>query len=132
MVDTRHLYRSRRSRMLAGVAGGLGQYFNVDPVLFRVGFVLLALTPAAPVSIVGYIVLAMVMPNIPSGEIEPEITSSMTFGRGRETAGIFLIGFGVLLLAANMGFFNFVRWDLFWPLALMAAGVALLANRIRL
>ena len=35
----RRLLRSNRDRMLAGVAGGLGSYFNVDPVIFRIGFV---------------------------------------------------------------------------------------------
>lgn len=131
MVDSRHFYRSRRFRVIAGVAGGIGQYFNVDPVLVRIGFVLLGLA-AAPISIVGYIALAILMPESPSIDSEPQITSSLTIGNGREIAGIFLIGFGALLLAANMGLFAFVRWDLFWPLVLIAAGAALLVNRVRL
>ena len=32
------LLRSRSDRMLGGVAGGLGEYFDVDPVIFRIGF----------------------------------------------------------------------------------------------
>lgn len=131
MVNTRHLYRSRQSRVIAGVAGGLGHYFNVDPVLFRIGFVVMAFTPAAPVSILGYIALAIVMEKSPSAEMEPPITSSVTINNGREMAGIFLIGFGAVLLAANMGLFFFVRWDLFWPLLLVVAGAALLVNRAR-
>src|SRR5918996_6377337 len=38
----RKLLRSRDDRVVAGVAGGLGKYFGVDPVFFRVGFVALA------------------------------------------------------------------------------------------
>jgi phage shock protein PspC (stress-responsive transcriptional regulator) len=34
----RRLLRSRRDRMIAGVAGGLGDYFGVDPVIIRIGF----------------------------------------------------------------------------------------------
>jgi len=34
----RKLTRSRGDRMVAGVAGGLGRYFDVDPVIFRIGF----------------------------------------------------------------------------------------------
>lgn len=34
----RRLFRSRSDRMLAGVSGGLGDYFRVDPVIFRIGF----------------------------------------------------------------------------------------------
>src|SRR6185503_20377969 len=38
----RRFYRSRRNRLIAGVAGGLGRYFRVDPIFFRIGFVALA------------------------------------------------------------------------------------------
>jgi phage shock protein PspC (stress-responsive transcriptional regulator) len=131
MVTTRRFYRSRHSKVLAGVAAGLGQYFNVDPVLFRLGFVLLALTPGAGVSIIAYILLAIAMPERPGDEPEPMITSSVSVGNGREIAGILLVGFGLLVLAGNMGLFNLVRWDLFWPLALIAAGAALVINRVR-
>jgi phage shock protein C len=37
------LYRSRSDRMVAGVCGGLAKYFNVDPTLVRLVFVVLAL-----------------------------------------------------------------------------------------
>ena len=43
MAQTRKLYRSRTNRKLAGVCGGLAQYFNTDPTLIRVLFVVLAL-----------------------------------------------------------------------------------------
>jgi phage shock protein PspC (stress-responsive transcriptional regulator) len=39
----RRLLRSRDDRILGGVAGGLGKYFDVDPVFFRIAFVVLAL-----------------------------------------------------------------------------------------
>jgi phage shock protein PspC (stress-responsive transcriptional regulator)/predicted membrane protein len=38
---TRRFYRSGRDRVIAGVAGGLGRYFRVDPIFFRIGFVAL-------------------------------------------------------------------------------------------
>jgi phage shock protein PspC (stress-responsive transcriptional regulator) len=37
----RRFLRSRRDRFLGGVCGGLGDYFAVDPVLFRIGSVVL-------------------------------------------------------------------------------------------
>lgn len=43
MEPSRKLYRSRKDRKLAGVAGGLAEYLNVDPTLIRVLFVILAL-----------------------------------------------------------------------------------------
>src|SRR4051794_13632208 len=38
----RRLQRSRHDRVIAGVAGGLGDYFDIDPVIFRIAFVGLA------------------------------------------------------------------------------------------
>ena len=40
--NSRKLYRSRTQRMIAGVCGGLAEYFNVDATLMRVLFLLLA------------------------------------------------------------------------------------------
>ena len=130
MVATKRFYRSRQYKMVAGVAMGLAQYFNVDPVLFRLAFVILGFV-AAPFSIGTYILLTIVMPERPEGEPEPLITSSLTVGNGREIAGIALVGLGLVVLAANMGVFAFVRWDLFWPLLMVAAGAALVVSRIR-
>lgn len=35
-METRKLYRSRTNRWLAGVCGGFGEYFNVDPIIIRI------------------------------------------------------------------------------------------------
>jgi phage shock protein PspC (stress-responsive transcriptional regulator) len=55
--DTRILNRSSEDKMLAGVAGGLGEYFGVDPVLFRVGFV--AATLLSGVGALAYLALIL-------------------------------------------------------------------------
>ena len=55
--DTRILNRSSEDKMLAGVAGGLGDYFGVDPVLFRVGFV--AATLLSGVGALAYLALVL-------------------------------------------------------------------------
>lgn len=39
-AEYKKLYRSRNDRMIAGVCGGLGEYFEVDPTLIRLLFVL--------------------------------------------------------------------------------------------
>ena len=59
-MESRKLYRSRTERMLFGVAGGLAGYFNVDPVLVRVAFVVLAF--AATSGLLAYILLAIFVP----------------------------------------------------------------------
>lgn len=44
----RKLRRSKTDRMLAGVCGGLGEYFKIDPVWFRLGFVIISLPGGIP------------------------------------------------------------------------------------
>ena len=58
------LYRSRDERVLAGVAGGLADYLDVDPSLVRVVWVILALFSGGAFLIV-YIVMAFVVPQEP-------------------------------------------------------------------
>jgi len=54
------LRRSSDDKMLAGVCGGLGDYFNVDPVIFRIIFVIIALPGG--ISILVYFLMWLVIP----------------------------------------------------------------------
>ena len=63
MDSTRKLYRSKTDRALAGVCGGLAQYFNVDATLIRVLFVLLAVLGGA--GLVVYVAMWIIVPNQP-------------------------------------------------------------------
>jgi phage shock protein C len=63
MGQTRKLYRSRTNRMLGGVCGGLGQYFNIDVTLIRVLFVVLTLLGGAGPLI--YLAMWIIVPNEP-------------------------------------------------------------------
>ena len=65
VAQTRRLYRSRTNRKLAGVCGGLAQYFTTDATLIRVLFVVLALLGGP--GLVIYLVLRMVVPEEPLG-----------------------------------------------------------------
>ena len=57
------LTKSSTDRMLAGVCGGLAEYFGIDPTLVRVGYVLLSVISAAFPGLLVYIILALVMPD---------------------------------------------------------------------
>lgn len=59
-MATRSLTRSSTDRVVAGVCGGLGEYFGVNPLVFRLLFVLLALPGGAP-GILPYLILWFVM-----------------------------------------------------------------------
>jgi len=56
------LHRSSANKMIAGVCAGLAEYFNLDPTLVRVGYVLLSAVSAAFPGILVYIILMLIMP----------------------------------------------------------------------
>ena len=63
MDPTRKLYRSKTNRKLAGVCGGLAQYFNVDATLIRVLFVVLAVLGGS--GLVLYLAMWIIVPREP-------------------------------------------------------------------
>lgn len=147
------LARSRRDRMLFGVCGGLGEYFDIDPLLIRLAFVLVTLAGGA--GVLAYIILAIIMPEAAPdssgtaptrsapGTMEPAAGEPFTEaapGAGRAysarrhrrssaTGAFLLVTIGLLLLLANLGWFDWFRWHLVWPVLLIALGLALLARR---
>ncbi len=56
-----HLTRSNADRMIGGVAGGLGAYFSVDPVLVRIGFAVATLFSGA--GALAYLALLVFVPS---------------------------------------------------------------------
>lgn len=121
--STPRLYRSATDKVIAGVCGGLAQYFNIDPALVRLAFVVFALTGGAGVLL--YIVLWIA---VPVGEGTPAVAVG---DRGHEMLATVLIAIGALWLLANFGAFTFINWRFAWPLVLIAAGAALLLRRVR-
>ncbi len=69
MEEKKRLYRSTRDRMVAGVCGGVAEYFKVDPTLVRLLFVLFAL--AGGPGALAYIILWIVVPEEQAGTPPP-------------------------------------------------------------
>ncbi len=63
----RHLYRSRRERLIAGVCGGIAEYFGIDPTVVRLIWVLLSLPTMGFPGILAYIICWAVIPPEPAG-----------------------------------------------------------------
>ena len=59
----RRLYRSRRERMIAGVCGGLAEYFDMDPTWVRIIFILFLLAGGSAFLV--YLVMWLVVPLAP-------------------------------------------------------------------
>lgn len=131
MADEK-LYRSRTHRVIAGVCGGLGGYFDIDPVLVRALFAVAAL--GGGFGLLMYIVLWVVIPEEPRGEGIQEVGEVKEIKGGEEgiaerrnIGAIVLIVLGAIFL-----FNNFMpHWDFsrLWPVLLIVGGVMLLARR---
>jgi phage shock protein PspC (stress-responsive transcriptional regulator) len=121
----KELHRSRSDHMIGGVCGGLGQYFDVNPVFYRVGFVILTLLGGAGVLVYG--AAALVIPN--EGETESIASDILKNHRQRPVA---LVGLGLVALA-GIALLSHVSWHFhsgtFWALLLIIGASLLWAQR---
>lgn len=146
----RKLTRDTRGAVLAGVAAGFGRYLDVDPVLARLGFVLLAFVNGLGVLI--YLAGWALMPredatasegaagSRPAGagfealrdagnQFVAEVHKATSDTASAQLAiGSVLVLTGALLLAHNLGWLHWPHWMRFetlWPLLLVALGLGL-------
>ena len=122
-METKAPIRLRRStddKVIAGVCGGLGVYFGVDPLFFRLAFVVLAIGGGSGVLL--YIVAWLIMPEV--SEDGHEQGRAVQLGSsGPMLAGIALITVGLMLLMNNL-----LPWfdRLMLPLVVVGVGFGLL------
>jgi phage shock protein PspC (stress-responsive transcriptional regulator)/predicted membrane protein len=117
----KRLLRSRDDRMIAGVAGGLARYFDVDPIIFRIGFAVSVFFGG--LGLLAYVALALFVPSEGAeGDVEQPAVQ-----RSRPLA--IAAGVGLLIVVLSWGALDFgpFGWDgdgWFWggPLFLIALG----------
>ena len=150
------LERSTANKVVAGVCGGIAEYLQVDPTLVRVFFVVGTVVTGG-LGLLAYIVLIVLMPlpgqpapfvkeagatattvegaaNTDPAAAAPVIAPAAdpeAAERRRAAFGLVLIALGAIFLFGNAGVFRVVRWDLAWPIVLIAIGALLLAQRVR-
>ena len=134
-MNTKQLTRSATDRKIAGICGGLGEYFNVDPVIFRIAF-LFALCMGGTGFIL-YIVMLLVVPekqtsaqhnSKPNDEIIIEDISDEKKNGIKDAMmlaiGTMLILFGVFFFIIRALPFHFHTF--FFPTLLVIGGILLL------
>ena len=139
----KRLYRSRTNRIIWGVCGGLAEYFNLDPAIIRVIFVIL--TFMGGLGVIAYIVLAIVTPmeGAPSKaprdvvkenvqemadtatQLSRDVQSSQPRKDGAPSAaethrasywlGAVIIIIGLFFLLRNVLPFPWLNWGVIWP-----------------
>ena len=120
-MKQKRLYRSRTDRVLFGVCGGLGKYFGIDPVIFRILFVLFFFIDGA--GLIAYLIMILIIPSEKGirkddkdkGEVDEfaekieksagefankvETGEFIPSGKSANYLGIFIIFIGLLFLA---------------------------------
>lgn len=150
------LERSTTNKVVAGVCGGIAEYLQVDATLVRVFFVIGTVITGG-LGLLAYIAAIVLMPlpgqpapfvksvGATAGTVEgatstdPAATAPVlptpedpeATERRRAAFGLVLIALGAIFLFGNAGVFRIVRWDLAWPIVLIAIGALLLAQRVR-
>jgi phage shock protein PspC (stress-responsive transcriptional regulator) len=146
----RPLTRDPKGAMICGVASGFADYFDVDPVIARLGFILLTFVHG--VGVLFYIICCFIMPKKdelegtqpPASEkVVEEVrlagekvtegvkrAAARDTGRGHIIVGVILIVMGLLFLLDRFSWmFYWPTWLSFhslWPLILVAIGTAMI------
>ena len=121
------LYRSNSERIIWGVCGGLGNYFQIDPILIRILFVLLFF--AGGTGLFVYIILAIMIPKSKKEEKKEEI---MKVNKGfRSFLGLLiaLVGLNIILASVfSINIFYLLNWKIFLAILLILVGIKIISE----
>jgi phage shock protein PspC (stress-responsive transcriptional regulator) len=124
-ASIKELHRSQDERVLAGVAGGLGQYFDISPTFFRIGFAILTLVGGAGILL--YVAAWLVIPD--EGESDSIVSEALRRHRDRPWL---LVGVGLVAIALVSLFAQADFWPnsgFAWTLLLLGALAIMFAQR---
>ncbi len=125
--EPRRFYRSRGNRVLAGVCGGIAEYYGSDPNAVRLLTLVLGLFTGIFPMIVLYLVAAIV---IPEGDGSPGDVRGVHVGSGQAAMVL-----GVLLVLVGIGglatLWMHIQWEAVWPLILIGIGAAIVVAATR-
>lgn len=140
------LYRSRKNRIIAGVCGGLGEYFKIDPVLLRIAFVLIAL--ADGVGILIYIILIIIVPVESGKDVKKDFAKKAgdkaesiinEFGEKakknwladkKNIAGLIIVIIGAIALFNQFFPIQWFGWKLIWSLCIIVLGLFIILRNL--
>lgn len=115
--EPKHLVRSGDDRIIAGVCGGIAEYFGWDSTLIRLIFIITIILGGS--GVLAYLILWLILPS-PADRKEVLLSTTKP---NRPLWGIFLIGLGLVLLLQNYGLANYLQLDKTWPVILIVLGL---------
>ena len=127
MDNIKKLKRNTQNKVIGGVCSGLGEYFGIEPIIFRLVFVALLLFGFGAGFII-YLILWLLMPaGIPTQSAESvqdaEVVSEKK-DRGSIIGGGTLILIGLFFLLRD--YIPQIRWNMVWPVILIVVGIFLI------
>jgi phage shock protein C len=157
-MSAKRLFRSRKDGLIAGVCGGLAEYFDVDPSLVRLVFILGIFLGGA--GLVVYVVAWLIVPENPeqsptasfvkNQEMKEEVVGELrrlgsslaekfeaTLEDGEERPerrSTVFVGLALIVIGAAFFLKNFIPWldlESLWPVLLIGVGVLLLIGAAR-
>jgi phage shock protein C len=122
---TKRLYRSRFSNIIGGVCGGLGEYFDIDPVIVRIVAVLLFFGSSGA-AVIAYVIAWIIVPQqtVEADAAIEEKPERPRPGWYRYLPGLVLITIGVVLMMQQVWWW--LDWEDIFPVLLILAGLAVL------
>ncbi len=104
----KRITKSSKNRVIFGVCGGLGEYFERDPVLFRLVFIILLFMSGIVPFIIAYIIAALI---IPEPAIDTENKEEVkTIKRGRGWLWFFIILLIIMLIMPLIFLVSFISY----------------------
>jgi len=145
-VSPKKIFRSEKDRVVGGVCAGLGEFFDIDPTIIRILFVLITLFGGGGILL--YLVLWLIIPSEKlssaideekikksSEEIKTQAQklaqSAKAYAQSenhRYLLGITLLILGILFLLQNFGVFRLFNLAKLWPILLIIIAISLLAK----
>ncbi len=130
----KHIYRSQNERIIAGVCGGFGEYFKIDPMIVRLGWVFLTLFGGS--GIIAYILGVIFIPDQNNIDGKPFYKNlNIRFDKSNIWGIVFIIIGIILIFQYNhaIGVFITRFWgfgfNLIFALVIIGLGVYYLSNR---
>jgi phage shock protein C len=135
--NSKQLYRSEKNRVIAGVCGGIGEYYNFDPNILRIILVVLSILGGAGVLL--YLVIWLIVPSASSKKVgdsqlkenaqEMKLKAKKLAGTNPKIwFGLLLLVFGFAFLFSNFGFIHIGFILKFWPLAIIILALSILTS----
>ena len=156
---TKKLYRSKKNCVIGGVCGGIGEYFDIDPIIIRLLVVLIFFMEGA--GLIAYIIAWIIIPQKHNDNIESQSKSEAEDADMRKKSetknknllvaecqpseennnhsaknknvflGLIFVFLGLIFLGTTFfSWFNWIAWSIYWPVILIIAGLVIMIRAI--